>query len=58
MPKVSLTYEGEKYTVAFPSHQAQKADIENLVNKNWELVPGSYFLTYLDMEGDEITAEV
>ena len=58
MPKVTIKYEGEQHDLLINPKSAGKKEIEQALQENWSLSPKEYNLTYIDMDNDEITAEV
>lgn len=44
--------------MALLAEEVSKKQIEELVSETWGLKNNEFTLTYLDMDGDEITAEV
>lgn len=58
MPKVTLNHEGKLHVLYLQHTETSKKDIERVVQAHWGLKLGDYSLTYLDMDEDEITAEV
>lgn len=58
MPKIIFEFEGNHQEVALLAEEVSKKQIEELVSETWGLKNNEFTLTYLDMDGDEITAEV
>ena len=53
-----MTYEGQKHELSLISHHPGRKEIESLVLDIWGLKFQEYNLTYFDMDGDMITAEI
>ena len=58
MPKITMNYDGHNHELSLDSHHPGRKEIEAMVLDIWGLNFGQYNLTYCDMDGDIITAEI